>query len=271
MSNKHLFLSLKGIGDTIILLNFLSKQEFVENKNIKIIISEQHKFLKYLIPKNITVNWVPDCMRAIYFIKRKYHKIYSIFLLRRLVKANLSEGYKLVFFDNYLKNKLFFFGIKKEIINSKSIYKNLENYFNVNVSYPLIGKTKKVIIFPFGDNSNRRLSSKILKKIITHIDKFNYEYEILIHSSTKIFLNNTTIKNLKIYNEFNELNTILNDKPIIITVDTFFLHFSVLKQLNIFVLSDSWKNYIPHFLIENNRFFKYKQINTLLSSLNASN
>ena len=90
--NKILFLFLKGIGDSIILLNFISSIDLNRNQVI-IICSENQKFLSSLFPQNIKIIWVPDTYSFLYFLRTKLHNIFDIFKLRKLINEYISKGF----------------------------------------------------------------------------------------------------------------------------------------------------------------------------------
>ena len=152
-NRKLLFILLKGLGDTMILLNFLSSIK-LNNNEVAIICSQKQKFLLPFFPRNIKIIWVPDNYSFLYFLRTKLHNVFDIFKLRNLIKDYISKGFELTFFDSHFKNKLFFFNIKKKLFKSRQIYRNLESYFTLQINYELKKISNKVIIFPFGNTKN---------------------------------------------------------------------------------------------------------------------
>lgn len=264
-NKKLLFILLKGIGDAMILLNFLSSIK-LNNSEVVIICSENQKFLLPFMPINIKIIWVPDSYSFLYFLRTKLHQLFNIFKLRNLICNYVSKGFDLVLFDSYLKNKLFFFNIKKKLFKSPFIYTNLENYFRLPINYELKKTSNKVIIFPFGNSKNRQLTDCMMNDLINYFSRSKYDAKFVVHKSCSTLIKNDMVKHSLIYESIEQLLGIIDEKPNIITVDTFFLHLTVMRKLNIYVVSNSWYNYIPDYLINNNRIFKYEELNILLNN-----
>tara|TARA_A100001011_G_scaffold362699_1_gene411981 strand:+ start:1222 stop:2043 length:822 start_codon:yes stop_codon:yes gene_type:complete len=264
-NRKLLFILLKGLGDTMILLNFLSSIK-LNNNEVAIICSQKQKFLLPFFPRNIKIIWVPDNYSFLYFLRTKLHNVFDIFKLRNLIKDYISKGFELTFFDSHFKNKLFFFNIKKKLFKSRQIYRNLESYFTLQINYELKKISNKVIIFPFGNTKNRQLSNGMMSEIINHFSTSKYEVKFVVHKSCNNLVNDVIKKHSLIYESIEQLLEIIDEKPNIITVDTFFLHLAIMKKLNIYILSNSWHDYIPDYLIDNNRLFNFQDITSLLNN-----
>lgn len=264
-NKKLLFILLKGIGDAMILFNFLSSIK-LNNSEVVIICSENQKFLLPFIPTNIKIIWVPDCYSFLYFLRTKLHQVFNIFKLRNLICNYVSKGFELVLFDSYLKNKLFLFKIKKKLFKSPRIYKNLEYYFKLELNNELKKTSNKVIIFPFGNSKNRQLTDCMMNDLINYFSTSKFDAKFVVHKSCRTLLNDDIVKHSLIYESIEQLLSIIDERPNIITVDTFFLHLAVMRKLNIYIVSNSWYNYIPDYLINNNRVFKFKEINILLNN-----
>ena len=106
----------------------------------------------------------------------------------------------------------------------------------------------------------------MLNDMINHLKESKYDAKIVLHKSCSTLINDNLTKHSLIYESIEQLLEIIDDKPNIITVDTFFLHLALMKKLNIYVISDSWHNYIPVHLIDNNRLFNFNEIKTLLNN-----
>lgn len=267
MKEKAIFLALKGIGDTIILINFLNRN--CQNIECVVIISKRLLFLKKYFNESIHIHEVDDNLSSIYFLKKKYLYLpQSIIKLRNIIKYYAKNNYKLIHFDDRLKNKLFFIGIDQEIQTNNNVYLNYELFFKDKLKLNFCYKKGNIIIFPFGDSTKRRLNINHITYIDSNLNKLGLNFNYLIHESDRYKKELRYNKNVIHYSELNsQFDKLISKYTSVITVDTFFLHYAILKNMNTYVISDSWHNYIHDEIFRNDRFYSKSDINKLLSSL----
>lgn len=267
---EYIFLLNKGIGDLIIVSTFLKLTK--SRDNVTLYLANRYKSLKYLfVSKNVTVKLISDSFSSIYFIKNKFFSIFSHFNFYLFLYKNMNNKSKIIFPDNYIKNFIFFPFINKKISSDYYVYNFYEKFFSIKVpiTKSIKNNNKKFLIFPFGNHFKRRLSSNIILEIINFFNKNNLTFVIAVFKDDLNFLDKN-IKSESIYNFTNikDLDKYMINFDNVITVDTFFLHLAIQKNKNIYILSDSWKKYIPKKLIEFNKLFKYSKMNDLFAKIN---
>lgn len=242
---KILFLALKGIGDAIILINYLSKYSKPASQKILIILSKRLTHLKFLFPKYVQIKIVDDEYSCLFYLKEKIINFKYILKLQRLVRAYVNKGFHLVVYDSFFKNFIISYVFYRKYFFSTNAYKNLEKIFNLKVLPQFHKKSNNYLIFPFGNHLSRQLTINELKAIELSLDINDSNYRIIVHKSQKELINQYQPK-LKIvfYECFFQLDHLFDIYTECITVDSSFLHLAILKNMRCIVISDSWDNYI---------------------------
>ena len=261
--DKVLFLALKGIGDLLIISNFIVQSKKKYNLDIVVVLSARLAKFKYLFPYDISFITVNERFESIYYIKSKFIYIFYIFKLRSLVKKYINEGYQFFIYDNYIKNILLFLGLNKTVIYGPYVYNNLENIFNLKITPKLKITSNKYLIFPFGNDKKRQLNHDELMTIENHLKARNFDYKILVHDSQKYLIKNYQRKKIITYKKFTELDFLFKDYTECITVDSSFLHLAILNNLRCIVISDSWDNYLHKDLLNSRMKISKKNIHNL--------
>lgn len=261
--DKILFLALKGIGDLVILSNFIVQYKKKYNSDITVIISARLIEFKNFFPKDTSFITLNERFESIYYVKEKFLFLYYIFKLRSVVKTCINKGYQLYVYDNYIRNNLIFFGLRKTITYGYNVYNNLEKIFNLKITVTLKKISNKYLIFPFGNDKSRQLNHKELVTIENILGAQNYDYHLLIHNSQKKLIKKYKSKKIIIYNNFYDLNFLFKEYTECITVDSSFLHLAILKNMRCIVISDSWDNYIHEDLLNSGLKISKKNIKNI--------
>lgn len=262
--SKLLFLALKGIGDTVILINFLSKYSKPDSQQILIILSKRLSHLTFLFPDYVHFKIVDDEYSCIFYLKDKIINFKYIFKLQRLVRKTINQGFHLIVYDSFVKNFLISYTLNRKCIFSNSVYKNLEYIFNLKITLQLNKKSNNYLIFPFGNHLSRQLTIHELRTIVQYLSTFNLNYRIVVHESQKELIKKyQPKKNIITYEYFSQLNYLFDIYTECITVDSSFMHLSILNNLRCIVISDSWDNYIHEDLLKSGLKISRNNINYL--------
>jgi len=265
-SNKYIFTCLKGIGDALILINFLHKKK---NVNVTVLLSERLHFLIDYFPSMTNIIMVDNRLCSIYFIKKNFYHLPFFIKLRKLLIDYINLDYKLVLFDDCIKNKFFLYNIEKFVFSGKNIYENYEDFFITNTKFLNINNMSKYfLIFPFGNSMKRSMNITFIDILTNGLTKRKIEYKFLVHNSVKFGNDfNKFKKNTFFFRNFNEIDSLINKSNNIITVDSSSLHYSIMNKLNIYLFTSSWKRYIPKFLFDQNKVFNFNELDNFFAVL----
>lgn len=262
---KLALIQLKGFGDLLVTLKFLKS---LKNFDILFLIPDKSSNLLNVFDAAVKreVLSFQNGGPAFYNLKAGFANVFRDFIyVRTRVKKLIAEGYACVVDFDSFRNKIVFFGLPVSYLSkSQNIYKAYENFFGTRVNYSPTDRLKKIFIFPFGSSSDRWMPYASILKMCSVLLQSGIEVVCLVHVS-QVNIYDFSELPLCVYGNFDEFDELLRNFDGIITVDSMALHYAYCLNKRVYIVSDSWKMFIPDDLLGN--FFGQSAVNQLLAKV----
>jgi hypothetical protein len=263
--HKHAFFQIKGFGDLLVLMNFL---KFHNNHDTAVVVTKRNLNLLSFIGYDGCVEVVDfkESTPSFYSLRKSLRNLVSdVVLIRNTAKLLNKRGYKCILDFQTFRNRLIFFGLDVEYLPvSHSIYESYALFFDTNIHHLSSHKGKTVGIFPFGSTKDRHIPNETLSDIVSTLKSKGYEVKLCVHITHLNLVKDIGITNS--FDSFESFENILTNIDLLITVDSMALHWAYGIGLPTYVLSNSWKRFIPLSLLKE-RFFRMDEYNSLLSKI----
>jgi len=257
----------------------------LRNRTHIIISSKKNEDLvRKLTPSNCSIIVLPNITGIfpiydlknlrINFFEKIWTMLYFFFFLRSIV---YKSKHTLIVDQDQLRNKFFYVGIKKVMLSTRaSIYDS----FELQLGVPLLNKnllkqkdiySKTALIFPFGSIANRRMNSSTIQNLCNMLQARSIKHKILLYDKEVDLLDREIELPFEIYNNFDDLIKYIHNAGIVFTVDTLHLHLGLFFSKEVFVFSDSNKDFIPTILFQKKLVFSlnptHKEINLIKDTI----
>ena len=270
MINKNspiTFFSIKGRGDLLILINFINFYK-TENHKIKIYTLKKYKdIIRLYLKKRINIIYLEDDFAKLFqtqFSKLVFYFDYLriLFRIKKLINRELNDSFIFVdlpfspnhffkFLKDYLKNFLIFGFIPKQYTtNIYELYGKISKEFHASIEatygYKFNSKKDSVLIFFNSTDNKRCIAKNDLDQITSTLHSLNIRYSFAKYRESSLDMNSYPHTSNSAYftNDY-ELFWLINKFSFIISIDSYPLHVAILLNKSIFVLSDSWKCFLP--------------------------
>lgn len=243
-----IFLGLKGYGDLTILLGFLMR---VNTRHTLIVRAGLYELAcMYVGEKHnvVALKTIKDIL-PIYGLKE--FRIISLF---KTISAYLEIRKLISYYNSPIlidikskRNNLFFHYSKINYLPSaETIYTAYEIFFNLpKINPSATNSISKCIIFPFGSRLSKNTTEEFVLQTLhsNSIDRANSL--VCVHCSHAKFLKDFKLINTIFYDSINELVGLIDSHHVVMSVDTFQLHLSILLGKKIIPIGSINSYFMP--------------------------